>query len=89
MITTTLWSWPTRLGYLAFLWIVLALLTWLVVGRVLPHFLDIPFVGGLVALFMTTVFVSMYLAAIQMTRAVVSGQYPEVQAPLAAPDQPR
>ena len=76
--------WPVRLSLLGFLWGVLALLTWLIVGRVLPHLLPIPVAGGVLGVFMATVLVSLYLGAVQMTARVLRGEYPEAHDALAA-----
>jgi hypothetical protein len=85
-MSTNRLSWPARLGYLVFLWTVLALLTWLVAGKMLPHVLGIPVLGWCLGPFMLTVFVSMYLAAVQMTRRLLTGRYPEAGGtPPAAP----
>ena len=68
-------TWPARIGYLIFLWAVLALLTAVTVGKVLPHLVEIPVVGWPIGLFMATVFLSLYLGAIQMTGRILTGGY--------------
>ena len=77
-------AWPARLGLLSFLWGVVALLTWLIVGRVLPHLLPIPVAGGVLGVFMATVLVSLYLGAVQITARVLRGAYPAAHEALAA-----
>lgn len=67
---------PTRLGLLVFLWAVLAILTWLAVGKMLPHMLGWPPLGWVVLVFAVPAFVSLYLGAFSMSARVLSGRYP-------------
>ncbi len=69
-------SMPARLGLLVFLWAVLAAITWLTVGRVLPHFLGWPCIGWVLIVFIVLGFISLYVGAIKMSTRVLSGSYP-------------
>jgi hypothetical protein len=77
MSPDTYLSGAQRFGLLVFLWCVLGILTWLVIGKVLPHFLEWPaFIGWPLIAFMATAFVSLYLGAFKMSARVLSGSYP-------------
>jgi hypothetical protein len=64
-----------RLGLLAFLWGVLAALTWLALTGAVPHLSGWGLPGWLLLAFMATVFVSLYLGAATMSRRLVRGEY--------------
>ena len=67
----------SRLGLLVFLWAVLAALSWLLVGKVLPHLLELPaIIGWPLVVFVATALLSLCLGALKMSARLLSGSYP-------------
>jgi hypothetical protein len=67
---------PARLGLLLFLWSVLAAITLLMGGKVLPHVVELPLVGWPLVAFLGTGILAMWLGALRLSASVIRGDYP-------------